>query len=372
MRVVVSAHNVVNYPEGGGHFWVYMQYVRGLRSAGCDVWWLERFYPTGDSETDAARISSFVQNLERYGLGGREILYTAGGVYINKPKAEAKAIFRETDLLLNFNQTIQPGILEQFRRTALVDIDPGLLQLWISRGQLQVPPHDLYFTTGETVGTRRATFPDCGLNWISIRPPVSLQSWPYVPETCSEAFTTISTWWGSEWIEDGDEVYENSKRVSFLEFVSLPALTAQQLELALCLGAGDEQDRKLMERNGWRVRPAWEVANTPEAYWRYIQSSRGEFSCAKPSCMRLQNAWVSDRTLCYLASGRPAVVQDTGPSAFLPRDMGMVRFSTLDEAAAGLEAVASNYATHSRAARDLAEAYFDARSVAERILSCVG
>ena len=124
-----------------------------------------------------------------------------------------------------------------------------------------------------------------------------------------------------------------------------------------------------MERHGWRIRHSREVARTPEMYRSFIQGARGEFSCAKPSCMKFQNAWISDRTLCYLASGKPVVVQDTGPSTFLPNGEGVFRFSTLEEAADALAAVNADYERHCRAAREIAEAYFDARQVLERILN---
>ena len=124
-----------------------------------------------------------------------------------------------------------------------------------------------------------------------------------------------------------------------------------------------------MERHGWRIRHSREVAGTPERYQAYIQGARGEFSCAKPSCMKFQNAWVSDRTLCYLASGKPAVVQHTGASAYLPNGDGLFRFRTLEEAAAALETVNSDYERHCRAAREIAATYFDARQVVAKILN---
>jgi hypothetical protein len=129
----------------------------------------------------------------------------------------------------------------------------------------------------------------------------------------------------------------------------------------------DQKDREFLLGKGWRVRYSHDVAGSPLDYQEYIRASRGEFSCAKWSCMKFQNAWISDRTLCYLATGRPAVVQDTGPSDILPRDCGLFRFSTLDEAAAGLEEVVSRYDVHSAAAREVAE-LFDARRVAEAIV----
>ena len=124
----------------------------------------------------------------------------------------------------------------------------------------------------------------------------------------------------------------------------------------------------MLESHGWRVHHARDVAGTPEMYQDYIQRSRGEFSCAKPSCMKFQNGWVSDRTLCYMASGKPAVVQDTGPSSALPNGLGMFRFSTMEEAADAIEKVNADYVKHCRAARELAEAYFDATTIARRIL----
>jgi hypothetical protein len=376
--VVISPFNVVNFLEGGGHFWVYMQYAQGLRQLGCDVYWLENFRSSGDTEQDAAVLSLYTARMEAYGLGGKLILYISRGQtgasgrpteYIGMTQSEAEAIFEQADLLLNFHYAMDPALLACFPRTALVDIDPGLLQFWISRGQLAVHQHDYYFTTGETVGTPDARFPDCGLQWIHIRPAVCLDRWPYVYDPDREAFTTVSNWNTVDWIRDGAEIYDNTKRASFLPFAELPRMTNQALELALCLGDGDAEDQHALERQGWRVRHSLEVARTPEMYQAYIQGSRGEFSCVKPSCMKFQNAWISDRTLCYLASGKPVVMQHTGPSSFLPNGEGMFRFSTLREAADALATINADYERHSRSAREIAEAYFDARQIVERILS---
>jgi hypothetical protein len=242
----------------------------------------------------------------------------------------------------------------------------------MNTGQLAVPPHDRYLTTGETVGTPAARFSDCGLDWIHIRPCICLDLWPFVYDARCEMFTTVSSWLTTDFLkvtENGKTVLrENTKRVSFLEFRELPRHTRQPLELALYLVDKDAEDRASLERHGWRVRHSTEVTSSPETYRSYIQTSRGEFSCAKPSCMDFQNAWISDRTLCYLASGKPVVVQHTGPSAFLPNGEGMFRFATVDEAAAALEAVNADYQRHCRAAREIAGG-FDAEQVAARILN---
>jgi len=376
--VVISPFNVVNFPEGGGHFWVYMQYAEGLRQLGCDVYWLESVRPDC-RKGDSSALAAFFTRMKRFGFEGKAILYAGNEPgkaaalpeeYIGLGRAEAEGIFARADLLLNFYYAIAPPLLARFERTALVDIDPGLLQFWISRGQISVPRHDFYFTTGETVGTPSALFPDCGLEWIYSRPPVCLDLWPRVFDPNAEAFTTVSNWDADDWIVGEMETYENTKRVAFLEFADLARLTRQPLELALFLRTEkDSQERQALETTGWRVRFSGEVAKTPEAYRDYIQQSRGEFSCAKRSCLKFQNAWISDRTICYLASGKPAVVQDTGPSSFLPNREGLFRFSTLREAAGAFEKINADYKSHCRAARRIAETFFDSRPILRKLLS---
>ena len=375
--VVLCAYNVANFPQGGGHLWVYMQYVFGLKRLGCDVYWLECFRRGNDAERDAAAIESFFARLGSLGMEGKLILRATGGPdgaameTLGLSEAEAGRVFERADLLLNFHYAIEPELLARFRRTAMVDIDPGLFQFWLSRGQLQVPKHDHYFTTGETVGEPGALFPDCGLTWAHIPPAVCVEQWSCANGGGGEAMTTVSAWSSGDWIVDraAGIRFDNSKREAFMPFRDLPSLTQQPLELALFLDiAADHADARMMTEHGWRVRRSHDVAGSPQAYRDYIRRSRGEFACAKPSCMYFQNAWVSDRTLCYLASGRPVVVQDTGPSRLLPSGEGMFRFSTPEQAAAALEAMNADYARHCRAARELAESVFDSKLVAARIL----
>ena len=373
--VVVSAFNVANFPGGGGHMWVYLQYVLGLHRLGCDVYWMERFVRGRNAGRDAAAIHTFFSRMASFGLAGRAVLLAdplpdegEQLVTLGLSAHQTDALIRDADLLLNFHYAIDPQLLARFRRTAMVDIDPGLFQFWMSRGQLQVPRHDVHFTTGETVGEPGSLVPDVGIEWVHIRPPICLEEWPCTYDRSPAHMTTVSNWDSENYVQDGDSVYENTKRAAFLDFRTLPRFTGQSLELALFLRTtADYRDRRLMERHGWRIRHTRDVAASPADYRRYIQRSRGEFSCAKRSCMEFQNAWVSDRTLCYLASGKPAVVQDTGPSRWLPNGEGLFRFHTVEDAAQALEAVNADYERHARAARALAE-QFDARRVTARIL----
>jgi hypothetical protein len=206
-------------------------------------------------------------------------------------------------------------------------------------------------------------------DWLPIRPPVCLEAWPYTYHAEASTFTTVSSWWGhKEYVGTENGYFDNNKRASYLRFQELPAHTDQPLELALYLSEADASDRRLLEGRGWRIRHSRDVAGTPRAYQSYIQASRGEFSCAKPSCLHFQNAWVSDRSLCYLASGKPVVAQYTGPSSYLPDGEGLFRFRTIADAARAFETINGDYERQCRLARELAERHFDAKAVTRRIL----
>jgi hypothetical protein len=348
------------------------------------VIWLERFRSSGDPERDLSLRCRLFERLRCFGMANRAILYSG-----DDTKSAEHALAR-ADLLLNFQYDLSPRLLSCARRSALVDIDPGLLQHWVQAGEIELAPHDLYFTTGETIGMPGAAAPDCGLPWRHIRPPVDLERWPVVAPPEDAPFTTVSSWMGGvngEWVNDGHGgFYDNNKRVAFLKFLELPRLASRSFELALCLDesaeseavarktayadyVGDAADRRRLESAGWRVRHAYEVAGSPERYQQYIQASRAEFSCVKPSCLRFRNAWISDRTLCYLATGRPAIVEDTGPSAYLPNGEGLLRFSSLEEAVDAVHRVDADYARHCCAARAVAEASFDAKVILASLLN---
>jgi hypothetical protein len=279
----------------------------------------------------------------------------------------------DADLLIDLNYGTPAAVVRRFPRSALIDIDPGLLQTWVSAGQMFLVPHTHYFTTGEGVGRPGAKFPDLGLVWKYVPPPVCLEWWPDVRTAPPAPFTTISHWASGDWLKDSDgELYSNEKRAGFLPYLDLPRHTSQSLELALWLRKKkDARERSMLEERGWRVRDSMSVSSTPWDYQHYIQSSLGEFSCVKPSCVRFQNAWISDRTLCYLASGKPAVVQDTGPSRMLPDAAGLFRFRDLQQAARHLETVAADYDGQCLLARQLAEEFFDAKKIVKGVLETV-
>jgi hypothetical protein len=364
--------NTLAYPTGGGHRWVYLNWALGLRASACRVIWMEGALPEWGAPRIRALSAILKQQLRPFGFDDAVAIHS----FLPEPLPAGSAdgcidadAGMSADLLIDMGYGARQEIVDRFRLSALIDIDPGIMQLWVANGQVKLPRHDTYFTIGETVGRPGSNLPDLGLRWHYTPPCVSLEAWQPAPSPPGAAFTTVSQWRGGDWMCYGDESYSNEKRDGFLPFLDLPRRVRQPLELALNLGGPWEDDeRRMLADQGWHVREAPDVSATPADYHRYIQQSAGEFSCAKPSCVRLQSAWLSDRTLCYLASAKPAVVQDTGPSRFLPDASGLFRFKTIDQAAQAFEELRTNYAKHASAARALAEEFFDAKKVAKRLL----
>jgi len=380
LTVCLAPANTIGYPQGGGHLWVYLNWALALRAAGCRVIWLEGVDDAVDDGSVARRrrwrgrdvgecVAALKAHLARFGLADALALYSINGEPLPDDLAAAGLDLdaaADADLLLNLAHALPAAVVRRFRRSAFVDTDPGLLQVWMTTGDIRVAPHDVYFTIGETVGTPEARIPDCGLRWHYTPPPVFLAEWPVVPADPASSYTTITHWWGGTF-EFRGMTFSNDKGAAFLEYARLPSRTSAKLELAVCLGEHYEEWRARLEPQGWHIREAWDVSATPDEYRGYIQRSRGEFSCVKRCYVQFANAWVSDRTICYLASGKPAVVQHTGPSR-LPDAAGLFRFRSIDEAVRALVTIEADYERHCRLARSLAEEYFDGCRVVGRVL----
>lgn len=377
MKVTLLAQTLA-YPDGGGHFWVYLNWALGLRAAGAEVTWLESIDPKSSPADVVVQVERLRAGLKPYGFDGSISLLSLRP-RDTPPELEAlrltPARALEADLLVNFRYGLPQEILNLFRRTALIDIDPGLLQHWVAQKQMDFGRHTFYFSTGERLGQPGSNVPDLGLRWHHVRPCVALELWPVTAAAPDAPFTTVSHWQAAEWIvEANGDYYQNDKKSGFLPFLDLPGRVSRPLELALCLGDTndwDKADRRELEGKGWRVANSHEVAGSPALYQDYIRRSYGEFSACKPSCVRFSMAWVSDRTLCYLASGKPVVAQHTGASSYLPDGDGMWRFRTLDEAVEAVNAIAADYPNQCRRARALAEEHFDAATQAGKLLSVV-
>lgn len=376
-RVCLATNHLLRNTSLGGHAWVFLNWALGLQALGCELVFLEQLGKKADIEALPAQLRRIREELTSLGV-------VADFAFVLRPEHEARweaerdqlaplacrweDIADSADLLLNFRYLLPAQVVQRFRRSALIDIDPGLLQCWMHEGYIAPAQHDLFFSIGETVGRPEARFPDCGIDWIHSPAVVHLGAWPLTPAPPAPApYTTVTNWWGKYEVLNGETV-GNYKRTYFMECLDLPGRVDARFELAIHHEEGQPSELSILREHGFGARPAHEVSATPRQYHDFIVGSRGEFSCAKPSCMLLQNAWISDRTLCYLATGRPAVVQHTGPSRVLPDHEGLLRFHDVDGAQRCIEAVEGDYDRHARAARALVEEHFSAERVLARLL----
>ncbi len=317
------------------------------------------------------------------------------------------------ELLVNLSGhlTLAP-LLDRIRRKAYIDVDPGFTQFWHADPNMpfQVGAHDFYFTIGENIGSPDCPIPTGGLHWRPIRQPVVLGQWPVAekgvggekavgnllperPEGCFAQkvpdrffggvqnatlgesrlrFTTIASWRGVFGpVQAGGKTY-GLKVHEFRKFLELPQRVPATFEIALDIHPADQRDRAALEQHGWQLVNPRDVAGDAAAFRRYVQESGAEFSVAQGIYVDTNSGWFSDRSVRYLASGRPVLVQDTGLARHYPVGKGLLTFRTLDEAVHGAEAIAADYEAHCQAAREIAERYFDSDLVLSRLLDEVG
>jgi hypothetical protein len=225
---------------------------------------------------------------------------------------------------------------------------------------------------GENVGHPECDIPTCGLAWAPVRPPVVLEEWPVAAGGDQDRFTTVGAWRGAFGPVHHDGRTYSLKVHQFRKVIELPRRAAQRFEIALLIHPGDDRDREALEANGWAIVDPRTAVPGPLEFREYVQGSGAEFSVAQGIYVETNSAWFSDRTVRYLASGRPVLVQDTGFSAHLPTGDGLVAFADLDGAVTGAERIAADYAAHREAARALAESHFDSDVVLPRFLAQAG
>jgi hypothetical protein len=362
---------LANKPHKGGEAWVRLSWILGLRRLGVDVSFIEQV----DREPDQDACRYFDHVVSSFGLGGSAALVATDGQVVAGPSAEELVdLASSVDLLVNISGNLRLDLRRLIRRASYVDLDPGYTQLWHSAGiDLGLAGHDLYVTVGENVGSAGCPIPTDGIPWRPLRPPVVLAEWPAVPATPSEhvRFTTIGSWRGAYGVVETNSHRYGLKAHEFRKVIELPMRSPHPFEIALEIDPADRADLEALEANGWHiVDPALE-AGDPHAFRRYVQQSGAEFSVAQGIYVETASGWFSDRTTRYLASGRPALVQDTGFARSLPVGEGLIAFRTLDDAIAGAERIAAAYEDHCRAARAIAEEYFDSDRILTRFLEDV-
>jgi hypothetical protein len=376
LRVVVLGY-IVRCPLGG-MAWHYLQYVTGLAGLGHDVYFVEDSddYPSCYDPNRHVVDRDFgfgleftAQVFDRVGFDERWAYYDAHSAEWHGPASGGMTeICRTADVVVNISGA-NPlrSWLEAVPVRIFIDTDPvfeQIRQLTVPERRQRALQHNAFLSFGENLEREDHAIPRDGHPWRATRQPIVLDAWPVTPGPDSGRFTTVMQW-ESYKAREYEGVRYGLKAASFEPYVELPLRTGPVLELAL---GTPTAPRQLLRSKGWAIRSPLEVTRDPWTYQRYIRDSLGEFSVAKQGYVKARSGWFSERSAAYLASGRPVVTQETGFSDWMETGEGVVGFSSPGEAAEGVEEIRRRYPEHCRAARAVAEEYFDSRKVLSRLI----
>jgi hypothetical protein len=379
---VVYAGYLVRCPLGG-YAWQVLHYLTGLRALGLDVWFYEdtghveeAFDPErGLSDVEYGYGCRFVADfLGRHGFGDRWVFHDVRrDRHVGLDREATAEMFAGARILINAGGVHRfPPERRRGKTTVFVDMDPGFTQLRLATGDAAlaelVAEHDRLFTFGENIGTGRCTIPAGAFDWRPTRQPIALEHWPASPLDADAPFTTIGRWDSAgRDVEVEGQLYTWRKRTEWQKLMRLPRETGARFEIAM--DVHDALDRAQLAANGWQVRDPIALSRDPDRYRDFVAGSAGEVTTAKDVNVRLRSGWFSDRSACYLASGRPVVTQDTAFDDVLPAGEGLLSYRTLEQATEAVRAIRAEPERHARAARRIAEDQFAADKVLGALLA---
>jgi hypothetical protein len=381
---IVVLHLAARYPFAGV-IWQLLHHLLGFRELGFDVYYVEDhrahvYDPTLESSvTDPSRNLKVLGGvLERFGFGDRwAFLDSVKDQYVGMSRERCMELFRDADAIVNLCGATEPRQEhEQSRCLIYLETDPGVVELELARkiptAVAFIKSHKLLFTYCYNIGASDCLLPTAGLDWHPTRPLVNLSQWhPGVGPASPAAFTTVGTWQnnGND-MEIAGETYYWSKHLNFRKTLEVARRAHQPIEIATNLTAGVDYDRAIA--GGFTIAPVLPMSLDVDAYRDYVSRSRGEFTVAKDIYVRPRTGWFSDRTVCYLAAGRPVVTQRTGFEKFIPTGAGLLGFDTPEEAVDAIGQINGDYPRHASAAREIAVEYFDPAKLLGEIAMAAG
>ncbi len=374
VKIVIGVGLASHPASAAGNTWNWFNWALGFRDLGWDVWITEAI--KSDKCVDAhwnrapveqsANLAYWRGITAQFGLTDRATLLIDGAA----PDLDRFQDFcADAELFLNLSGHFQSSAVSFPKALKIYqDGDPAFSQIWVdSYGvDMHFAAHDRFVTAGLRLGQADTFAPTCGIEWIPTFPPVVLEYWPFSPQENFDRFTSVAHWEGyksSEWRGE----WFHGKREEFQKFTDVPRSVSRPIELATHV-ATHEAELGLFREGGWRFTEAAPICSTLDAYGAYIRNSSAEFSIAKGGYVLSRAGWFSDRGVCYAASGKPLVAQDTGVGGLLPVGEGFHPFSNPPDAIAACERIIADFPAQQRAARALAEEYFDSRKVLTRLL----
>jgi hypothetical protein len=381
---IVVLHLAMRYPFAGV-VWQLLHHLIGLRALGLEVYYIEDHGAYVYDAIAQSYVSDSSNNvnlvggvLDRFGFAARwGFRDPLTHDYIGMTQDKCLKLIRESDAVINLCGASE--LREEHLASPMLiylETDPGVFQVNIERrdptAMLNASAHKLFFTYAYNLGQPDCRVPRAGLTWHPTRPPVLLDQWhPGVGAASPPAFTTVGTWRnkGSD-IEVGEATYYWSKHVNFAKVLEVAQRAGQPIELATDINSGPDYDRAVA--GGFTFRPVVPMSLDIGDYREYISSSRGEFTVSKDLYVRTRSGWFSDRTVCYLAAGRPVITQFTGFEKYIPSGTGLLGFDDADSAVEAIRSVNSDYPRHAKAAREIAAEYFDALRLLDQIAEQAG
>lgn len=381
MRIIVSA-KIANTTVG--HIDHALAYAVGLQHLGHEVYLIDYAGRSRCQDKEGKAVpfrhwsgrEHFQRVAQSYGLWPRACLVSAERETHGMSFSQAEQIARSADLLVTRSGKIHklPEIFEAPLRRAFLDGNPGSTQTLFHQQDEDREPLERYenlFTLGFNIGSARSPIPCCGRVWHPLPRPVVLSMYPPRIIDDDSRFTTISSGRGRTTFELAG-TFSGEKSDNWLEYLELPRRSGQQMEIALrSEGEQDGGEGEIFRDAGWLISDPGTLRTFAD-YYRFLAQSRAEFSVAHNRYVAFDTGWFSDRSAAYLACGKPVVVQATGIEPHLPVGTGILTFASLDEAVERIEAVNADYLRHARAARDIAEQYFAAPRVLNKMLAIVG
>jgi hypothetical protein len=369
--VALLAGAIAGKARNGGEAWVRLNWLLGLRRLGWEVFFVERLATPADSVAQPYLEAVMTE----HGLGERWALLDETGESIaGLSLGELEAVVGEAEVLFDHSGNLGPGALREAARTRVyVDLDPVYTQVWHEDPAIAftVAGYDRHVTVGLNLGRGDRPLPGGGVGWIPTLPPVVLDRWPCAPAPSAEPlrFTTVATWRSPYGRLSVAGRLAGAKHHEFRRLLELPGrVEGATFELALDIHPGDAADLEALLGAGWTVVSPREVASGPAAFAGYLRGSGAEFSVANGAYVAARCGWFSDRTAAYLASGRSALVQDTGIDGTLSVGEGLLTFADLAGAEEAARRIVADPAGHAEAARELARSHLDSDLVLGRLL----
>lgn len=370
MKAVIGAVLARCPRASAGHTCAVMNWVKGLESLGWEVWIAEHL---ASDELEAPEPGHercpqeefWHETAAEFGLSERQCLIIDG-------KSPDLAAFRDfcagADLFLNYSGQFKLlDLLGERMTKGYLDVDPGFTQLWVETcgTDMNFAGHDVFFTVGSNFRSPNLRLPRTPQEWIPLVPPVPGDYWrerlaAAGGAPAGDAWTTVSHWYGYSDLMWEGQTY-GGKRASLSALSALPKMTGHPFAIASDLQPGWE-DYDAYVGGGWRLLPSSEICRDVPSYLRFIAESRGEIGVAKVGYVVSRGGWISDRSVIYLALGRPVVLQDTGwPEVVAPRP-GLLPFDHAAGAAERIAEAEKNYPAQSSGARELADTVFNPAS----------